>query len=91
MTRLISKLIPVSVKKAIKRSSVYDVYELRVARRLAATSKRIDICAAQIAHLLHLSSHGPVENMVCLEVGSGWVLSHALVFHLSWGKESHRY
>jgi hypothetical protein len=79
MKRIVSRLIPVSVKEAIKHSSHY---ERRSARRLAVTSKRIDICASQIAHLLHLSSHGPVQDMVCLEVGSGWVLSHALVFHL---------
>lgn len=93
MKRIVSRLVPVSVKEAIKRSSLVPVsvkeaikrtsfYNVWSARRLATTSKRIDICASQIAHMLHLSSHGGVEDAVCLEIGSGWVLSHALVFHL---------
>jgi hypothetical protein len=79
MKQLISEFLPVRVKDGIQHSSYYKLW---LARRMAATSKRIDICSAQIAHLLHLSSHRPITDLVCLEVGSGWVLSHALVFHL---------
>src|SRR4051812_28959976 len=79
MKRLISDLLPVSVKSAISRSYYYNLWS---AKRLAATTKLIDICSAQVANLLHLASHGPISDMVCLEVGCGWVLSHALVFHL---------
>jgi hypothetical protein len=49
---------------------------------LASNSKRLDLCAAQMAHLLHAADHRSVEGKVCLEVGSGWVLSHALTLHL---------
>ena len=84
MMRHISRLIPLTLREMLYRSSFY---ELRSARRLAVTSKRVDICAAQIAHLLHLSSHGSVQDKICLEIGSGWVLSHALVFYLLGAKE----
>lgn len=51
------------------------------ARLLARSSKRLDVVAAQVAHLLHLSGLD-VRGRVVLELGSGWVLSHALVLHL---------
>jgi cyclopropane fatty-acyl-phospholipid synthase-like methyltransferase len=82
--QLLQDLAPVAVKNAVKRSSYFEV---KSARRLAATSKRIDICSAQIAHFFHLASHRPVRDLVCLEVGSGWVLTHALVFHLLGAKK----
>ena len=50
--------------------------------RLASSSKRLDICAAQFAHLLHAISSEDLRDKVCLEIGSGWVLSHALICHL---------
>jgi len=52
------------------------------ARRLAATTKRLDICAAQFAMLLHVSNRPTLADKVCLEIGSGWVLSHAAVCYL---------
>jgi cyclopropane fatty-acyl-phospholipid synthase-like methyltransferase len=52
------------------------------AKHLATNNKRLDICAAQFAQLLHLAQTGGLEGKTCLEVGSGWVLSHALVCHL---------
>lgn len=84
MKQFLSDILPAGVKDAISRSSFYNV---RAARHLARTAKRIDICAAQIAHLLHLASHRPVKDLVCFEIGSGWVLSHALVFHLLGAKK----
>lgn len=53
-----------------------------VARSLAVGSKRLDLCAAQVAQLLHMSAAPPLTGTVCLEVGSGWVLSHAIVMYL---------
>lgn len=79
MNHFLSNIIPAPVKDKIKRFSWYEKW---LARHLAKTSKRIDICSAQIAHLLHLASIRSVKGLVCLEVGSGWVLSHAIVFHL---------
>ena len=84
MKQFLSDILPAGVKSAISRSSFYNV---RAARHLAGTSKRIDICSAQIAHLLNLACIGPVRGMVCLEVGAGWLLSHALVFHLLGAKK----
>ena len=54
----------------------------RSAREYARSSKRLDICAAQFAMLFHLSKKGDLTNKVCLEVGSGWVLSHAVICYL---------
>lgn len=51
------------------------------ARLLARSSKRLDAVAAQVAHALHVSGLS-VRDRTCLELGSGWVLSHALVLHL---------
>lgn len=51
------------------------------ARLLARSSKRLDVVAAQVAHLLHLSNVD-VRGKVVLELGAGWVLSHALVWRL---------
>jgi SAM-dependent methyltransferase len=52
------------------------------ARHLACNNKRLDVCAAQFAQLLHLAQTESLEGKTCLEIGSGWVLSHALVCHL---------
>ena len=51
------------------------------AMKLARTSKRLDICAAQFALNFHLLDKDLsfLNNKVCLEIGSGWVLSHALI------------
>jgi hypothetical protein len=55
--------------------------------RLAASSKRLDICAAQFAHLLHGIKSENLQGKVCLEIGSGWVLSHALICYLLGAKK----
>lgn len=67
------------LRAAIRNS---EVWKRRAARRLAGSTKRLDLCAAQIAHLLHLARPSLLEGKVCLELGSGWVLTHALVLHV---------
>lgn len=57
------------------------------AKSLANSSKRLDLCAAQIAHLLHIADDVTLENKVCVELGSGWVLTHAVVFYLLGAKK----
>ncbi len=52
------------------------------AKHLATTHKRLDVSAAEIAHVLHLVPELNLKDKVCLEIGSGWVLSYALIFHL---------
>lgn len=60
------------------------------ANKLASTSKRLDLCSAQIAHVLHLSGLSgdfPVRDKICVEVGCGWVLSHTLLLYLLGAKK----
>lgn len=63
-------------------SELASAKAFRQARRLSRTSKRLDVAAAQIAHLLSLDKTISVKNKACLEVGGGWIFSHALVLHL---------
>lgn len=79
-----TKLVPESVKSRIRQSKYCT--RLR-AKQLARRSKRLDLCAAQIAHLLHVAEYPSVKDKVCVELGSGWVLSHAIVFHLLGAKK----
>ncbi len=52
------------------------------AYRQARSNKRLDICAAQFAHVLHLAGNANLRDKVCLEIGAGRVLTHAVVCHL---------
>ncbi len=79
MKQLIKKMVPEAAKNKIRQTRQYNKM---IAKRLACTSKRIDICATQFAHYLHLSNHPPISNKICLEIGSGWVLSHAIICYL---------
>lgn len=68
--------------RIIGRSRVYNRI---LAEKLASSSKRLDLCSAQIAEVLHLSGLSgklPIRDKICLELGSGWVLSHTCVLHL---------
>lgn len=84
MKSLVSKLLSNKVKQRIRESTVWKQMK---ARRLASNAKRIDLCAAQFAHVLHLSKFESLEGKVCLEIGSGWVLTHALVCYLLGAKK----
>jgi len=84
MKRLIKLLIPKKLKDKIRSSQQYN--KIR-AYKLASTSKRLDICAAQFANNFHLSNHSSISGKVCLEIGSGWVLSHAMVCYLLGAKQ----
>lgn len=79
MKRFLKELIPQDVQAYIRQMKWWDKL---TAIRLARSSKRLDLCAAQMAHLFHLSKISSVKGKVCVEVGSGWVLSHAVVLHL---------
>jgi SAM-dependent methyltransferase len=79
----VTKWIPESLKAPIRGSRLFrSVYHPLHAARLARTTKRLDLCAAQFAHALHLCGDVRLEGARCLELGSGWVLTHALVCHL---------
>ena len=75
----LKRAVPLPLKRKIVGAAAFQWLR---ARGLARSSKRVDICAAQGAHLLHLAGVTSLAGQTCLEVGSGWVLSHALVFHL---------
>jgi hypothetical protein len=80
--RSVGKLLPSGMKQLLLTSGIYNRF---AAKTLASTSKKIDLCSAQIAHAFHLSDLGgtnPVRGKICLEIGSGWVLSHALILYL---------
>lgn len=79
MKDLLKKLLPQSSLRKIRK---FRYSNEKYAKRLGATSKRLDLCAAQIAHMLHLCSRQSIKDKVCLEIGSGWILSHAIAFHL---------
>ena len=81
---MLKKLIPHSLRKSIQSTEFYAKID---STRLASSSKRLDICAAQFAHLLHAIKSQPLQDKVCLEIGSGWVLSHALVCYLLGAKK----
>jgi len=80
----LKQIIPVGLRSNIRQS----IYWRRItAKKLAKGSKRLDLCAAQMAHLLHLADKPLIKNITCLEIGCGWVLSHALVLHLLGAKK----
>lgn len=78
------KLIPSEVKWKLQKSKVYKKIS---AIKLAKSSKRLDLCAAQFALVLHLAKISSLENKVCCEIGGGWVLSHALILYLLGAKK----
>ena len=52
----------------------------------AKGSKRLDLCAAQFAYMMHYTGN-LFKDSVCLEIGSGWVLSHAILAYLLGAKK----
>lgn len=79
MKQFVKSIIPDNLQDMVRSSRPYRRIQTR---RLAAKSKRLDICAAQFAHALHTSNHPSIAGKVCVELGSGWILSHAVVCHL---------
>ncbi len=77
-----NRVIPIRLKEKVLRSKFFNqVY----ARHLASSSRRLDKCAQQIASIFQrsgLSGKIPIQGKICTEVGSGWVLSHAVVLFL---------
>ncbi len=84
MLSLLKKFLKASLITKLKDSELYHKLE---AKELALTSKRLDICAAQVAHLFHLANINSLAGKSCLEVGSGWTLSHSIIFHLLGAKK----
>ncbi len=87
MLELLNRGLPDVVRTQLKRSATLRrLRERHSARQLASSSKRLDLCAAQVAHVLHLaraqSRSVELRDRVCVELGAGWVLTHSLVLHL---------
>jgi len=72
------------IKYTIKKSKIFNGYN---AKKMALTSKRLDICSAQFAHSFSLSNKNSIVGKNCLEIGGGWLLTHALVLHLIGAKK----
>ena len=76
--------LPDGVKRWVRKS---EYMTRRKAARLASSSKRLDICASQMASCFHLARHPSIEDKICLEIGAGWVLTHSLVCYLLGAKK----
>ncbi len=78
-----------TIKNKLKHSAFYRNYQTtKHANALSKSSKRLDCVAAQMTHLLSLSREVSLKDKVCLELGGGWVLSHAIVFFLLGAKKT---
>ncbi len=79
MLARLKQFLPERIKSTIRRS---PLWARKSAGTLARSSKRLDLCSSQFALWLHLTGNPPLRGKVCLELGSGWVLTHAIVCHL---------
>jgi len=75
----LGRFIPDGIKVLAMKSAWYNRY---AATKLARRARRLDLCAAQFAHLMHRIPDLSLANARCLEIGSGWVLTHTLVCYL---------
>lgn len=76
------------IKGIISNNSLYQEYlGKKHGKYLSTTIKRLDVAAAQMAHLFSLNKNLTVKNKICLEIGGGWIFSHALVMHLLGAKK----
>lgn len=88
MGGIIKSIIPKPIRNFIKNTNLYNsLSNKRRAQGLANTTKRLDLCSAQVAEILHLAGNLKLRDKVCVEIGSGWVLSHALIFYLLGAKK----
>lgn len=77
-------------KTIIRSSKLYQVlYNKMHASKIAVQGNRLDICANEVAIYLLQCGKGKyvLRDKVCLEVGSGWLLTHSLVFYLLGAKK----
>ncbi|BAZ29338.1 hypothetical protein NIES4074_17810 [Cylindrospermum sp. NIES-4074] len=85
MKKLVKNILPETIKSIIRASKTYQyIYNKNHANKLASSGKKLDICANEIGfYMLYTGQEKYVlRNKVCLEVGSGWLLTHTLVFYL---------
>ncbi|MEH2324227.1 MAG: hypothetical protein V7K32_11755 [Nostoc sp.] len=90
MKNLVKSLLDERIKSTIRSSEVYQsLYNKMHSSKLAVAGKRLDICANEIAiYLLQAGKEKYVlRDKICLEIGSGWLLTHSLVFYLLGAKK----
>lgn len=90
MKKLIKNILDRRTKSIIQSTDLYQsLYNKIHSSKLAVSGKRLDICANEIAiYLLQCGKDKYVlRDKVCLEVGSGWLLTHSLVFYLLGAKK----
>ncbi|MEI1375103.1 hypothetical protein PQG02_20840 [Nostoc sp. UHCC 0926] len=90
MKNLVRSLIDERTKSIIKSFELYQLlYNKMHSSELAIAGKRLDICANEIAIYLLQSGKGKyvLRDKICLEIGSGWLLTHSLVFYLLGAKK----
>ncbi|MEH2252038.1 hypothetical protein [Nostoc sp.] len=90
MKNLVKSLLDEGTKSTIRSSELYQaLYNKMHSSKLAVAGKRLDICANEIAiYLLQAGKEKYVlRDKICLEIGSGWLLTHSLVFYLLGAKK----
>ncbi|MEH2270202.1 MAG: hypothetical protein V7K68_17475 [Nostoc sp.] len=90
MKNLVKNLLDERIKSIIRSSDLYQaLYNKMHSRKLAVAGKRLDICANEVAiYLLQAGKDKYVlRDKICLEIGSGWLLTHSLVFYLLGAKK----
>lgn len=82
------RLAPQWLKDKLRSNSVLrSAVNRSEAQHFSVSSKRIDVCSAQICHAFMACGLNGLVGKRAIECGSGWVLSHSLVFHLMGAKE----
>jgi hypothetical protein len=90
MKNILRNLLDERIKSMVRSSNLYQgLYNKTHSSKLALTGKRLDICANEVAIYLLQSGKGKyvLRDKVCLEIGSGWLLTHSLVFYLLGAKK----
>lgn len=90
MKNLVKSLLDERTKSVIRSSELYQaLYNKMHSSKLAVAGKRLDICANEVAIYLLQSGKDKyvLRDKICLEIGSGWLLTHSLVFYLLGAKK----
>jgi len=90
MKTLVNSTLNEGTKSLIRSSELYQfLYNKFHSNKLAIASKKLDLCASEVAMYLLQSGKGKyvLRDKVCLEIGSGWLLTHSLVFYLLGAKK----
>ena len=80
---IVRRLLSPSARSVVKRwVLVRRLLNSLKARQYAVSTKRLDLCVAGLAQAFYSSGVTTVEGKDCLEIGSGWVLTHSLGLHI---------